>query len=695
MTWLVDSLTRIFGPDGWLVQRGGHYLPEQLDYALSVANWLQGAPSQPVALIEGETGTGKSLGYLFPITLHWVKTKSKSVVATQTIALQRQLLNGDLLIIEEYLHEHGLPVPRCAQRLGMAHFVDPNRVRHLLNENPDNHDLALFYEWAASSSKTGSGLIDDWTELHGPLPDGVRADHICVTPSSEEGVNIAYENHKIASKTADIVLTSHMMVLLEAKSGQALLDLGGDVFENLVFDEADTLPASAEQLSNRRTQPLEVARELERLIGLGSSNLDKHLIASVREIRRINGEMSQLGFQATTSEVVLDRPSKSQDRVAQLVQQLQQECLRIDGVLQRSTLHRSPKHFGRVSDVRNLLNWVATFSHNEKKAQYGLHALSWSPIRKIPSLMYQQANPGFFVSNLWRNMGLRVCMTSATLGTASSDRIAEPFIGLKANLAIGRDTVFCEKQFAPRSFGDVRFVLADSHVPKPVLTESGDEVVAINPAWLSYAISMIREAMTAGLTLVLANSYSEAEMIGSRLAGNQSVMVHRRGESLNDAIDAFRSGRAAALITPAAWQGISIRDDHGKQLFDQLVITRIPFMPPDSARERLAIEIATEFGQRSPSEARRYEALNRRLSALIKLRQGVGRLIRSRNDAGVIWLADPRFPHPGQASPNQLFVRAIPSRFAPAYEDARVYLKTGEYRSAKADIPKEIQEFFE
>jgi len=86
-----------------LVQQGGHHLPEQLQYALSVADWLTGPAAQPIGMIEGDTGTGKTLGYLFPVILHWTQTGERTVIATHTIALQNQILDGDMERVNEYL----------------------------------------------------------------------------------------------------------------------------------------------------------------------------------------------------------------------------------------------------------------------------------------------------------------------------------------------------------------------------------------------------------------------------------------------------------------------------------------------------------------------------------------------------------------------------------------------------------------
>src|SRR5690554_4111827 len=169
-------MDEIFGPQGWLVSQGRLHLPEQLEYAKAVARWLSGEASQPVGLFEGDTGTGKTLGYLFPMILHWVATGERCVIATHTVALQHQLRENELPLVEGYLVDKGLPLPVVQQRLGMRHYVDPHRASALLEGESDSDDyLSLFVEWAAHSAAHGSGLLDEWTESYGALPEGVTA----------------------------------------------------------------------------------------------------------------------------------------------------------------------------------------------------------------------------------------------------------------------------------------------------------------------------------------------------------------------------------------------------------------------------------------------------------------------------------------------------------------------------------------
>ena len=692
MSAIHDEINRVFGVDGWLVQRGGYHLPEQLQYALSVADWLTGESSQPIGMIEGDTGTGKTLGYLFPIILHWAQTGKRVVIATHTIALQNQILDGDMERVNEYLIDKNLPLPTVRQRLGMQHFVDPSRVARLAEMlTGENHELNLLSEWAHTTVLHSSGLIEEWIERYGPLPESVTRDAICMTPGSPGFINPMYEAHKRVG-VGDIVLTSHMMVLLEARSKQAIFNLPEHSFA-VLFDEADQVLQSAETLTNRRVQPREIIRELKTLMGQGSGQLDRQLNQSIRELSNIDKEMYALGEDQRITEMTLENT-----QAHGLLDSLKTECARINQVIHRSALGRAEHDHGQVHVVRELLGWVEGF--NSERNDFGINALAWSPTLKLPSLNYQHGRPGLFISNLWRHLGQRVCLTSATLGAANNESIAPGghFIALKAGLNIAAQSICIEKQYAPTDFGALAIVLADPQIPHPVekrasgsVTEQG---VSLNPVWLTYTASMIKTACHSGPALVLTTSYSEARALGKKLETLKlNPIIHTPGQDLKTAIVELRDGHGQILITPAAWQGTSIRDHSGNQLIKNLVITRIPFQPPNPTRARLAGVMAERRGVITPAKAAQYENQNVRYQTLIKLRQGIGRLIRSKTDSGTLWIADPRLPHATDArSAHRFFIRAIPSRFYPAYDRAQIFRHTGEMTSARPPIPEALQE---
>jgi len=690
---LKQSLSEVFGPDGWLVSQGRHHLPEQLGYANAVADWLTGEKDMPLALIEGETGTGKTLGYLFPLVLNWAFTKEKAIIATHTISLQNQLLQGDFKLVEQYLLEHNLPLPRLQQRLGKAHYVDLSRAEAVADLEPGHAERAAFLEWAYDSANHGSGLLAEWTEQYGPLPEGVTESNVCLTSWSSDLANPAYKRDKAGTAGADLIITSHMMVMLEAREYQSILSLHENNVRHLLFDEADQVPSVAEQLSTYRRQLREPARALRTLLGQGSSYLDTVIKKAVNKLKDHEQWVRDYGMKHGASEVIMDDPSAYDvpEDLAGVIKDIQVICKRTSKSIKKSHLGSEATHL-KAHEVVEVLDSVAGF--DQRQGGHGrIHALTWSPKLLIPSLMAQRANPAFFVSSLWRKMDLRVAFTSATLGVAQN-QTTNSLMPFMAQLAISQNKVGVIEQFAPRDFGSVEYVLADGSLPKPIRSGSdeGHGESAYSETWLAYAARMIGQASASGPTLVLAGSYREAEKLGKKLAPHRPI-VHSYGSPLAEAIEAFQAGQSQILISPAAWQGISIRNSDGSQLLNHLVVARLPFQPPNRTAEELAAILAErDQGRVTPTMARNHIRMAQINQTMIKLRQGFGRAIRQKDDRATIWICDPRFPRPGDKTLHKRFAAVIPQRFWESYQDAVVFSASGENRKARKEVPSVVEE---
>jgi ATP-dependent DNA helicase DinG len=150
----------------------------------------------------------------------------------------------------------------------------------------------------------------------------------------------------------------------------------------------------------------------------------------------------------------------------------------------------------------------------------------------------------------------------------------------------------------------------------------------------------LAEAATAAddRTLVLATSHADAEALAERVPG---LALHRRGTRLDDHIKTYLATPGAALVTPSGWAGLDLpgRIQH-------LVITRIPFAPPDPVEQELLRRVLTAAGYDSGTIEG--AILWRRTfdDAAKRLRQGLGRALRGPDDKAKIWIADPRFPLP-------------------------------------------------
>ena len=325
-------------------------------------------------------------------------------------------------------------------------------------------------------------------------------------------------------------------------------------------------------------------------------------------------------------------------------------------------------------------------------------AIAAAPVPRSPALVTVAIHPARLLSRLWARPrdGREPILRSAIFvsATLSAPSLRPDFSGFMqetginpawTNYASARSRVLPE----PLRFGALSFMLADRNVPVPTLLthdadadDGGVDPAHSNARWLDYAAAGVRAARErGGRVLVLATSYGDAEALVRRVTG---AILHRRGQKLDLALDAFRADPAAVLVTPAAWGGVSLPG-----LVAHLVIPRIPFPVRDEARDAVMVRAMTERGL-TDGQARGVLHAQARIDAKRKLRQGIGRAIRRASDQAVLWLLDPRFPlpdslvrnprfrlHQGAASRNRDLIQCIPTRFRtgarPAFDRAEVF----------------------
>jgi Rad3-related DNA helicase len=505
---------------------------------------------------------------------------------------------------------------------------------------------------------------------------------IGLTSTSKTDANLPYVEQKENTGKADILITSHAMVVIEAKIGRPILGLGEGVWKHIVFDEADQVASGASQLTNHRVQLLDVVRQLDELRSQGTTHLARKLTMFMKNIRHLNEIIKKLGEGKTDNEFILDGHEANKSELRPVVVEFQEECRAIANTLRRSSLAKTHgTDHGLTDDILRTLNWISGFMGDTRKTFFGANAVSWSPKLRIPSLMYMQPNPAAFMSALWRSLDLRVCFTSATLGKPDNGMSQNRFVSMKQDLAIAGKAIGVEVQLAPRSFGDLSFVLADPRAQRPVLSFDEEEGASLSPRWLNYTARMIEAASESGPTLVLTASYDEAVEIGMAMSGRRPI-IHKRGTPLRKCVDALKLGESDVLITPAAWQGVSIRGENDDQFIQNLVISRIPFTPPDETEVRMTAHfIKTGFkktGTKKRSiDARQIVALKHQEQTIIKLRQGFGRAIRKHSDIATVWIADPRFPAVGDRGRYQVYVKAVAPRFMSNYDKADRFFEKG------------------
>lgn len=734
---ILDGVDEILGVNGFAVRDGLRHNPQQLDYAHHAARGFcrNDAINGRAALnmLQAATGLGKTIAYLVPALLFSAFTGKRVAISTNTRHLQRQILTNDALRVIKWIAAVTDVNLSIARRVGRSNYVSATgcgQMKDLLHqENPKKYLTAIdtleeLIEWVESPDN--SGVLDDFLEETATdvLPEGIVRSMICLDASSPEVDCHSFSSDIATSKAADVLVVNHALMVMHAYRWSSILDEeDGRKISLIVFDEADRLPDVAESILSSNLSLHKLWKASQNVAD--AFNLSG-MLASVEEIvtQSMAQHVSDSRYAAITDTTTFGKKlASAATAVAKVARLLAQEKnLFSDGTVDIGKRKLAAEFLDLSNDLTRINESI---SSKDSTA-----IISWSPIRAYPSLLVGNPDAGRVLSRLWRQNGQddsttpqsamieAALFTSATLATPGR-RFPEAFDDFSRSVGIvrhprklGADEGVTEENrlpihnvqteqffnYQPGKFGKMRFVLADPRIPNPTLigteTESPENAVT-NPAWLDYCALMIRTAQDSGKrTLVLTLSWGDTYALEQRLKGLDNLLVHHRREPLRGVLAQYRDPQRpnAVLLSPGAWEGV---DEPG--LVNNLVITRIPFLPPnrpEQDRERIHLSShgyeTTKINQiikgRDASKTRR------------KLEQGVGRGLRSPSDKVTVFIADPRFPMPDEmqssldpvlmaapARKQQTALRScIPTRFLSgknSYADAQLCLIDGTLHS--------------
>lgn len=635
-------------------------------------------------LVEAGTGVGKSVAYLVP-ALYWsLSSGQRVVVSTGTIQLQEQLWEKDIPLLQRAT---GLPW-NAALVKGRGNYLCLRRWREAVEEGEpfwNQGERWFFLRLAAWAAQTGTG---DRSEL-----DPTKEEEEAWAQVNSEAGNCLwqrcswfrlcfFQRSRRAAESANLIIANHSLVVSDIKTGNNLLP----EYRYLVIDEAHRLEATASEHLGPALNLLELDRQLSalnrrpgngrpglltRLRGLGPiSGLDD-LTALTAEARglagRLSGALDEL-FRAqpgvdddypqalrlgpwvdNRSEWQIlcearDLLANSLNRLAgALIQPLDDLPRRIPDDERRAALQLEiERAAGRASDQAGIIQgvlqsdldgrirWIEPFRQRSSQGYI---------LRSVPLDIGPELN-----EKLWQPLN-SVILTSATLSVRGKFDHLEERLGLRSPDLASPLTAAVESPF---SYPEQVLVCLPEELPDP--RESSQAV------WAEQMDPLIHELLltTGGRALVLFTSH--------RLLRNVYGRLKDRLEAaglplLGQGIDGGRSRLAAALRemdravvfgASSFWEGVDVP---GPGL-SCVVLVRLPFQPPTQ-----------------PILAARSEALERRgvspfykLSlpdAVIKFRQGFGRLIRSRSDRGVVVVLDPRFD-PSRSGYGRIFFDCLP-----------------------------------
>lgn len=629
----------ILGPNGAIAARLARYESrvEQMEMAVAVADAFR---NQHHLVVEAGTGVGKSFAYLVPAILAATAPRDEDappmriVVSTHTISLQEQLIAKDLPLLNAI-------IPREFTAVlvkGRGNYISMRRL-NLANERADSlfarpaevDQLRRITQWA-NSSRDGS-LSDLTFRPGGAVWDEVASDsNNCLGRNCEHYEACFYYRARRRVENAQILIVNHALFF----SDLALRSQGASILPNyqaVVFDEAHTVEAVAADHLGIGVTSGQVEFALNKLyndrtnkgllVHYGMSEAQDKVLAChyqcdelFDEVRRwherhpeANGRVREPDtFREQLSPALVDLartvrsaagkirdPSDLQDLTA-----MHDRLLALAGELRQWSKQRVP----------HAVYWIDVSTRRHHKPRVMLSA---APIDIGPALRAQ----------LFDRVPT-VVMTSATLavGRPPSFSFFRSRVGLTqaSELKLG-------SPFEYRS--QVRLVLLDG-MPDP--NAQRDEYARACARMICRYVEQ-----SEGRAFVLFTSYALMRQMASQLTTwltRQNLALYSQSEGLprTQMLQQFKDNPRAVLFgTDSFWQGVDVP---GSAL-ENVIITKLPFSVPDQPLIQARLEAIREAGGNPFLEYQVPEAV-------IKLRQGFGRLIRSRQDQGMVVILDPR-----------------------------------------------------
>lgn len=589
---------------------------------------------------EAGTGVGKSLAYLVPGILRAMSSGRPLIVSTKTIALQEQIEKKDLPICRRLFQQHPSLKPYAGFRqtvlVGKNNYLCGTRLRQALAASRElfasqaEQDLQRIAAWAATTS---TGLRQELEPE--PLPevwDWVEADGHACNKRNCRPETCFYRKAREALREAHVIIVNHSLLFSLLAAGHFP---GGKTpgilfpHDFLVLDEAHTLPGVATDHFGMRLSHLGLRRQLLKLYhpGKGRGLLKRHgdpgLRRQVEELIRLsevfftsvraqwlqNVQITRLresGWHANTLDVPLrELIAGLAKREARLLEGPEKD--EMEGLRRSLQAYRESLTEALELGDDEAVYWV----EKSGKSDALVH------LRSAPLDIAEPLRQRLFE----RQTGL--LLTSATLAEGPDMASFQERVGAPGARSM--------RVTSPFDYPLQMDILVHARAPEPAPADG-----RLNIDFLSAQILQHGRTCPGG-TLVLFTSYRDLNAVRERLLGTaldreRSLLAQGRGLGRGELLRRFKAeGNAVLLGTDTFWTGVDVQ---GPAL-SQVIITRLPFENPTHPVAEARAERCREAG-RSPFHELLLPA------ALVKFRQGIGRLIRSHTDEGRLILLDAR-----------------------------------------------------
>lgn len=629
-------------------------------------------------MIEAGTGTGKSLGYLIPSLYYGILHDHKVTVSTHTINLQEQIRQRDIPLLQDIF-----PVPfQAAVLKGRSHYLCLRKFEHKLNladyeqTRDDVINAAQMTIWLSETEhgedeeiNFGNKGLDFWYSVASDADS-------CLNRACPWFRKCFYHRAKHRANLADVVITNHSLLFTDVKAEHRLIP----GYQHLVVDEAHHFEEVASRHLGQMVSYFGMANALqwlykdarngqlpmfqqqlsqsgrESLQDAGSQLQDS--FARILKIKELWDQLTdvlyqsylvrQEGFAQEAGQLVLrikqDQPPRQWDTIEAIEDNLHVEVSQwlkgIDRLMSEvKEVDETEEFQGLITDISGMVKEIARMKDTirifvKMKEEHTVYWLEASAFYKSKSMVFQCVPVD--VSSMLREAFFdkkdSVVLTSATLSVDRSFDYTSEQLGLQSSQAKGELVT----SILPSPFNYRQNVLLciPRDFPKVKGGASGDT------EFIEKLIDSLAEVatVTKGRMLVLFTSYRMLKEVHAALKprlASQGIQVLGQGIDSGNRSKLtrwFQESPASVLLgTSSFWEGVDIPGE----ALSCLAIVRLPFQPPNHP----IVEAKSEYIKKQNKNPFMHYSVPQ---AVIRFKQGFGRLVRTSGDYGIVIVYDTR-----------------------------------------------------